>query len=101
MAKTVLWGLSIVYFGRIVTLVFLSGVSPGFAASQTYSYKDESGTPNFTTELDSTTEKYRNRVVPLDSITSSLLGAGVPISPPVSSRVVTASGECRMGDHDT
>ena len=101
MAKTVLWGLSIVYFGRIVTRVFLSGVSPGFAASQTYSYKDESGTPNFTTALDSIPEKYRNHVVPLDSDTFSLLGAGVPSSPPVSSRVVAASGEYCMGDHDT
>ncbi|HSL04030.1 MAG TPA: hypothetical protein VK901_10880 [Nitrospiraceae bacterium] len=89
------------YFGRIVTAVFLSIVSPGFAASQIYTYKDDSGTPNFTTELDSIPEKYRNRVVPLDSDTSSPVGAGVPSSPPASSRVVTASGEYRMGDHDT
>jgi len=89
------------YFGRIVTLVILSVVSPSFAASQIYTYKDDSGTPNFTTELDSIPEKYRNRVVPLDSDTSSPVGAGVPSSPPVSSRIVTASGEYRMGDHDT
>lgn len=89
------------YFGRIVTVVFLSIVSPGFAASQIYTYKDDSGTPNFTTELDSIPEKYRSRVVPLDSDTSSPVGAGVPTSPPEVSRVITASGEYRMGDHDT
>ena len=89
------------YLGRIVTVVFLSVVSSSFAASQIYTYKDDSGTPNFTTELDSIPEKYRNRVVPLDSDTTSPVEAGAPSSIPVTSRIVTASGEYRMGDHDT
>jgi len=90
-----------VYFGTIVTLTFRSLVSPGFTASQTYSYKGNSATLNFTSELDSVPGKYRNRVIPLDSDTSLLLGARIPSSSPVSSRIVTASGEYRMGDHDT
>jgi hypothetical protein len=94
-------GLSMLYFGRIITLIFLSVVPPNFAASQIYTYKDDSGAPNFTTELDSIPEKYRSRVVPLDSDTSSPVGAGVPSSHPVTVRIVTASGEYRMGDHDT
>jgi predicted component of type VI protein secretion system len=87
--------------GQILTLFFVFVVSPSFAASQIYSYKDDSGTPNFTTELDSIPEKYRNRVVPLDADTSSPVEAGVPSPPPAAVRVVTASGEYRMGDHDT
>ena len=89
------------HFGLIVTLVILSVVSPSFAASQIYTYKDDSGTPNFTTELDSIPEKYRSRVVPLDSDASSPTGAGALNSLPAAVRVVTASGEYRMGDHDT
>jgi hypothetical protein len=88
-------------FGQILTFVLVFVVSPSFAASQIYTYKDDSGTPNFTTELDSIPEKYRNRVVPLDHDTSSPAGAGAPSSLPAAVRVVTASGEYRMGDHDT
>jgi hypothetical protein len=89
------------YFGRIVTVIFLAVVSPSFAASQIYTYKDDAGTPNFTTELDSIPEQYRNRVVPLDPEASSPAGPAMPNFPSVASRVVTASGEYRMGDHDT
>jgi hypothetical protein len=89
------------YFGRIAALIFLSVVSPDFAASQVYIYKDDSGASNFTTQLDSIPEKYRSRVVFLDSDESSPTGVRVPNPSPVASRVVTASGEYRMGDHDT
>ena len=88
-------------FSQILTLLFVLVVSPGFAATQIYSYKDDSGTATFTKELDSVPEKYRSRVVPLDSDTSSPIEAGVPSPPSVAVRVVTASGEYRMGDHDT
>jgi hypothetical protein len=88
-------------FGQILTLLFVLVVSPGFAATQIYSYKDDSGTATFTTELDSIPEKYRSRVVPLDSDTSSPIEDGVPSPPSVAVRIVTASGEYRMGDHDT
>jgi hypothetical protein len=88
-------------FGQMLTLVLVFVVSPSFAATSIYTYKDDSGTPTFTTELDSIPEQYRSRVVPLDSDTSSPVGAGLPSPPPVAVRVVTASGEYRMGDHDT
>mgnify|MGYP003694111703 CR=1 FL=1 len=58
-------------------------------------------TPNFTTELDSVPENIAAEWSPLYSDTSSPVEAGVPSPPPVAVRVVTASGEYRMGDHDT
>src|SRR4029077_19214007 len=88
-------------FGHMLILSFVFAVAHSFAASQIYTYKDDSGTPNFTTELDSIPEKYRSRVVPLDSDTPSSVGFGVPSALPATVRVVTASGEYRMGDHDT
>jgi uncharacterized membrane protein YgcG len=77
------------------------GVSSSAAATQIYTYKDDSGTPNFTTELDSIPEKYRSRVVPLDSETSSPADSDGQHQPAANARVVTAIGEYRMGDHDT
>jgi uncharacterized membrane protein YgcG len=75
------------------------------ATATIYKYTDDSGTQNFTTELDSIPEKYRKRVVPLDTETSS---ASSPLESPAEQhtpsanvRVVTAHGEYRMGDHDT
>jgi hypothetical protein len=88
-------------FGQILTLFFVFVVSPSFSATQIYSYKDDSGTANFTTELDSIPEKYRDRAIPLDSESSSTVGSAVQTPPPAAVRVVTASGEYRMGDHDT
>lgn len=88
-------------FGQMLMLSFVFAVSHSLAASQIYTYRDDSGTPNFTTELDSVPEKYRSRVVPLHSDTSSPVEAAVPSLPPAAVRVVTASGEYRMGDHDT
>jgi hypothetical protein len=88
-------------FGQMLILSLVFAASHSFSASQIYTYRDDSGTPNFTTELDSIPEKYRSRVVPLDSDTSSPVEATVPSLPPAAVRVVTASGEYRMGDHDT
>jgi len=78
-----------------------AGVTSSSAATQIYTYKDDSGTPNFTTELDSIPEKYRSQVVPLDSETSSSADSGGQHQPAANVRVVTAIGEYRMGDHDT
>jgi hypothetical protein len=89
------------FFGQMLMLSFVFVVSPSFAASQIYTYKDDSGTPNFTTELDSIPEKYRSRAIPLDSETSSPVESVVQTPPAADVRVVTASGEYRMGDHDT
>ena len=88
-------------FGKILTLSLVLVVSPSFAANQIYTYKDDSGTANFTTELDSVPEKYRSRAIPLDSESSSPVESAVQTPPAAEVRVVTASGEYRMGDHDT
>ena len=88
----------VVFLCLSATMVHVSSSS---AANQIYTYIDDSGTPNFTTELDSIPEKYRNRVTPLDSETDSTSGSGVQHSPGAHARVITASGEYRMGDHDT
>ena len=88
-------------FGKMLALSLVFVVSPSFAATQIYTYKDDSGTQNFTTELDSIPEKYRSRVVPLDSETSSPANSGGQHSQAANVRVVNASGEYRMGDHDT
>lgn len=88
-------------FDKMLTLSFVLVVSPSFAASQIYTYKDDSGTANFTTELNSIPEKYRSRAIPLDSESSSPAESAVQTPPATEVRVVTASGEYRMGDHDT
>jgi hypothetical protein len=79
---------------------FISSSSVG---TPIYTYKDDSGTQNFTTELGSLPEQYRSRAVPLHFENSSPPPV-VPAAqrPPSGNvRVVTASGEYRMGDHDT
>src|SRR5215467_11886876 len=85
-------------FSQIVVFCLLSLAAPAFATNQIYRYTDDSGTLNFTTELYSIPEKYRNQAVPLE------LGVSPPVqTPPLQPmlRVVTSSGEYRMGDHDT
>jgi len=82
----------------------LSGfLSSSSAGTSIYTYKDDSGTQTFTTELSSIPEQYRSRVVPL-YLENSSPPPVVPAAqrpPSADIRVVTASGEYRMGDHDT
>ena len=78
-------------------------ISQSSAGTPIYTYKDDSGTQNFTTELGSIPEQYRSRAVPLHLEPSSMPPV-VPAAqrpPSAQVRVVTASGEYRMGDHDT
>jgi hypothetical protein len=82
----------------VICLVILA--APAFAGSQIYRYTDDSGTLNFTTEWERIPEKYRNRAVPLE------LDHALPPSvdaPPrqTTFRVIAATGEHRMGAHDT
>ncbi len=84
-----------------------------FASTPIYHYTDDSGTQNFTTELDSIPEKYRNKIVthnygndeipttPPSAPPAVLEDAQPPSPPSENARIVTASGEYRMGDHDT
>ena len=96
--------------------VFLLCLSASFiipsisSASTIYTYTEESGTQAFTTELNSVPERYRSQVIPLNFDTPLEPPLPVEPTPPVSTeppppsenaRTVTASGEYRMGDHDT
>lgn len=77
--------------------------SPVFAATTIYTYTDDSGAQNFTTELSSIPEKYQSRVVPLDlgPVSNPPVVPAAQRPPSDHVRVVTASGEYRMSDHDT
>jgi hypothetical protein len=83
---------------RLIALLLVSMAVQASAGNQIYRYKDDSGTLNFTTELHSIPEKYRDGAVPLGPAARS--PAERPKSEPAV-RVVTASGEYRMSDHDT
>lgn len=94
--------LSVVFF--LWLSVPTANVPVSSAADPIYKYTDDSGTQNFTTELDSIPEKYRSRVIPLNRESSSAFPppvSGEQAAPSANVRVVTASGEYRMGDHDT
>ncbi|MDF0645836.1 MAG: hypothetical protein P0111_17550 [Nitrospira sp.] len=77
--------------------------APVSAVTTIYTYTDDSGTQNFTTELSSIPEKYRSRVTQLDlgPVSNPPLVPAAQRPPSEQVRVVTASGEYRMGDHDT
>ncbi|SLM48915.1 conserved exported protein of unknown function [Nitrospira japonica] len=85
----------------IAALVALE--SPVSAATTIYTYTDDSGTQNFTTESSSIPEKYQSRVTQLDlgSVSNPPVVPAAQRPPSENVRVVTASGEYRMGDHDT
>ncbi|MDE3050775.1 MAG: hypothetical protein KGJ48_12870 [Nitrospirota bacterium] len=87
-----------------LSIIPTANVPVSSAADPIYKYTDDSSTQNFTTELGSIPEKYRSRVVPLDRESFSApppLVSGEQPAPSANVRVVTASGEYRMGDHDT
>jgi hypothetical protein len=81
------------------SLFILTVAAQALAGNQIYRYKDDSGMLNFTTELHSIPEKYRGEAVSLVPETSVPIEK--PKSPSLALRVVTATGEYRMGDHDT
>ncbi len=80
------------------------------ASTPIYTYTEDSGTQTFTTDLDSIPQKYRSKVTThiFDVPTTSPPAPPAvpedvppPSRPSENARVVTASGEYRMGDHDT
>jgi hypothetical protein len=86
---------------RITASCFLTLAltAQAFAGNQIYRYKDESGTLNYTTELHSIPEKYRGEAVSM--VPDASVAVETPKRPSPALRVVTASGEYRMSDHDT
>jgi len=104
--------MSLSHSGLTLSVLFLLGVSthvitaPDSRAS-IYTYTDEAGVQTFTNQLESVPEQYRNRLTSqeLDGppAVSSAPPRAVAESPTRSadSRIVTASGEYRLGDHDT
>jgi len=85
--------------------ILAANVTLSSADSPIYKYTDDNGTQNFTTELDSIPEQYRSRVTLLVPDSSSSppppVSSDEQYAPSANVRVVTASGEYRMGDHDT
>ena len=75
----------------------LTSAAQSSAGNQIYRYKDDSGTVTFTTEFQSIPEKYRREAVPL--ATNSPPPPERRHEPSV--RIVTSSGEFRMGNYDT
>ena len=84
-------------YARIIVFCLLTVATQAFAGNQIYRYKDDSGTLNFTTELHSIPEKYRAAAVPLLAEPSP---ADESAKAPAI-RVVTATADYRLGDHDT
>ncbi|HKE62607.1 MAG TPA: hypothetical protein VKB33_09055 [Nitrospira sp.] len=91
----------------VICCLWTMGLSELIASSSAgtpiYSYKDDSGTPTFTTDFGSIPEQYRNRAVPLhlDNSPTPPVVPSAQRPPAANIRVVIASGEYRMGDHDT
>src|SRR3712207_6173712 len=93
---------SVLFWLAVVTssIAFAAAAS----AAPIYSYTDDAGILTFTTELDSIPDKYRNHLSRHDFDSPAAPPAPVvaesPV-PPAAVEVVTASGEYRMGHHDT
>jgi hypothetical protein len=83
------------FYSRIIVFCLLGVAAQAFAGNQIYRYKDDSGTLNFTTELYSIPEKFRSEAVAMVPETPA------PVRKDPVLRVVTATGEYRMSDHDT
>ena len=83
---------------RLIAFLLITPAMPAIADNQIYRYKDESGTVNFTNELYSIPEKYRGAAVPVLPEGPSAADKG---KKEAALRVVTATAEYRMGDHDT
>ncbi len=76
----------------------------GLADNNIYQYTDDAGTLNFTSEWSSIPEKYRSQIktVYARPPQASPPASAAPVAnAPPDVRIVTASGEYRMGDHDT
>ncbi len=79
--------------------------SAGFASI--YTYTDDAGVQTFTNQLESVPEQYRNRLTSQEfdgPPAVSFVPPRAVAEPPTrsaDSRIVTASGEYRLGDHDT
>jgi hypothetical protein len=92
---------------QVVIFCLLSLAAPACAGSQIYRYTDDSGTRRFTTEWDWIPEKYRDQAVRLDLGNALRLRAPSAAPSPDQApllpifRVITATGEHPMGEHDT
>ncbi|MET0516473.1 MAG: hypothetical protein ABW047_14235, partial [Nitrospiraceae bacterium] len=81
---------------RIIVFYLITAAVPALAGNQIYRYKDDSGTLNFTTEWYSIPEKYRSEAVALEPEAPAR-----PQRQESAVRVVTATADYRMGEHDT
>ena len=86
---------------------FTLPTGPSLASTTIYSYTNDEGVQTFTNELESVPERYRRQLTQRSFEAES---SAAPSSPPVAAdppmrsadaRTVHASGEYRMGDHDS
>ncbi|MGC3974826.1 MAG: hypothetical protein QM771_10645 [Nitrospira sp.] len=81
--------------------------TPSFASTTIYSYTNDEGVQTFTNELESVPEKYRPELThqsfdtPASSETPAPAVASELPTRSAEARTITASGEYRMGDHDS
>jgi hypothetical protein len=83
---------------HLIAFLLLSIAVEASAANHIYRYKDDSGTVHFTTEFYSIPEQYRSQVMPPPPEAPSQAERQ---RSDAAVRIVTTSGEYRMGDHDT
>jgi hypothetical protein len=78
-------------------------VQSSSAGTPIYKYTDDSGVQTFTTDFGSIPDKYQRRAIPLylDNSPPPPVVPAAQRPPSGNVRVVTASGEYRMTDHDT
>jgi hypothetical protein len=85
------------FFSRSILAFFLLiPATQAFAGNQIFRYRDDAGALHFTTELHSIPEKYRSEALSSAPEIPAPTGRHEPVL-----RVVTATAEYRMGDHDT
>ena len=98
--------------GLTLSVLFLLGVSTHVIAApdsraSIYTYTDEAGVQTFTNQLESVPEQYRNRLTSQEFDAPPAVSSAPPRAVAQSatrsadSRIVTASGEYHLGDHDT
>ncbi|MCS6288089.1 MAG: hypothetical protein H8K10_03830 [Nitrospira sp.] len=97
--------------GLTLSVLFLLGVSAHVIAApdsraSIYTYTDDAGVQTFTNQFESVPEQYRNRLTSQEFDGPPAVSSAPPhtvAGPPTrsaDSRIVTAGGEYRMGDHD-
>ncbi len=104
--------MSLSHSGLTLSVLFFLGVSAQVMTARDsrasiYTYTDDAGVQTFTNQLESVPEQYRNRLTSQEFDSPPAVSSAPPrvVAEPATgsadSRIVTASGEYRLGAHDT